>query len=113
MDTDFFLKSFKMFVFWILNEGKYLLCVQFAGKYGKVFSLRLFGGRIVVINGYKLVRETLIEQGENFIDRPNIPLFEDLVGNKGDIIYVLGQKLQFPINLKPSISFHAKNVWLF
>uniref|UniRef100_A0A3P9NEZ2 Uncharacterized protein n=1 Tax=Poecilia reticulata TaxID=8081 RepID=A0A3P9NEZ2_POERE len=62
---------------------KYLLCVQFAGKYGNVFSLRLFGGRVVIINGYKLVRETLVQQGENFIDRPRVPLFEDLIGHKG------------------------------
>uniref|UniRef100_A0A3B3YAZ2 Uncharacterized protein n=2 Tax=Poecilia mexicana TaxID=48701 RepID=A0A3B3YAZ2_9TELE len=59
---------------------------EFAGKYGNVFSLRLFGGRIVIINGYNLVRETLIQQGENFIDRPNIPLFEALFENKGLVV---------------------------
>uniref|UniRef100_A0A3P9NF36 Uncharacterized protein n=1 Tax=Poecilia reticulata TaxID=8081 RepID=A0A3P9NF36_POERE len=58
---------------------------EFAGKYGNVFSLRLFGRRIVIINGYKMVRETLIEQGENFTDRPSIPLFEAITQNKGDI----------------------------
>ncbi|KAM9763027.1 cytochrome P450 2J2-like isoform 2-T2 [Menidia menidia] len=56
---------------------------EFAEKYGNIFSVRLFGGRIVVINGYKLVKEALVKQGENFIDRPIIPLFEHLVGNKG------------------------------
>ncbi|KAF7203377.1 cytochrome P450 2J4 [Nothobranchius furzeri] len=56
---------------------------EFAEKYGNIFSICLFGGRIVVINGYKLVREALVQNGEHFIDRPSVPLFEDLIGNKG------------------------------
>nr|XP_046246526.1 cytochrome P450 2J4-like [Scatophagus argus] len=56
---------------------------EFAEKYGKIFSLRLFGGRIVVINGYKHVREALVQRGEDFADRPVVPLFERIIGNKG------------------------------
>uniref|UniRef100_A0A3P9CTN5 Cytochrome P450 2J2-like n=1 Tax=Maylandia zebra TaxID=106582 RepID=A0A3P9CTN5_9CICH len=52
-------------------------------KYGKIFSLRLFGGRVVVLNGYKLLREALVQQGEDFTDRPAVPIFEDLFGNNG------------------------------
>ncbi|XP_035508738.1 cytochrome P450 2J2-like [Morone saxatilis] len=64
----------------------HLQFTEFAEKYGKIFSLRLFGGRIVVINGYKLVREALVEKGEDFIDRPVIPLFYTIFGNKGLVI---------------------------
>lgn len=56
---------------------------QFAGKYGNIFSLRIFGGRLVVLNGYKTLREALVEKRDNFVDRPVIPLFEKLAGNKG------------------------------
>ncbi|XP_029136943.2 cytochrome P450 2J4-like isoform X1 [Labrus bergylta] len=56
---------------------------EFAEKYGKIFSLRLFGGRVVVINGYKLVREALVQKGEDYVDRPVIPIFCAMMGDKG------------------------------
>uniref|UniRef100_A0A7N6B2C3 Uncharacterized protein n=1 Tax=Anabas testudineus TaxID=64144 RepID=A0A7N6B2C3_ANATE len=61
----------------------HLQFVEFAEKYGNVFSVRLFGGRVVVINGYKLVREALVENGEDYTDRSNFPVFEEFIGNKG------------------------------
>lgn len=39
----------------------------------------------MVINGYKLVREALAVRGEDYIDRPTLPLFEDMIGNKGNM----------------------------
>ncbi|XP_026201248.1 cytochrome P450 2J6-like [Anabas testudineus] len=61
----------------------YLQLAEFAEKYGKVFSFRLFTERVVVINGYKLVREALVENGEDYTDRPYIPMFEKIMGSKG------------------------------
>ncbi|XP_029005197.1 cytochrome P450 2J4-like [Betta splendens] len=61
----------------------HLQLTEFAEKYGNVFSLRLFGGRVVVINGYKLMREALVDNGEDYTDRPIVPFFEAIVGNKG------------------------------
>ncbi|XP_037554139.1 cytochrome P450 2J2 [Nematolebias whitei] len=61
----------------------HLQLVEFSEKYGDIFSLHLFGERAVIINGYKNVKEALVEQGEDFIDRPAIPLFSEIFKNKG------------------------------
>lgn len=62
------------------------MCVQFAEKYGDIFSLHLFGERAVIINGYRNVKEALVEQGEDFTDRPPIPLFSEIFKNQGIVL---------------------------
>uniref|UniRef100_A0A3B4F887 Uncharacterized protein n=1 Tax=Pundamilia nyererei TaxID=303518 RepID=A0A3B4F887_9CICH len=57
--------------------------MDFVEKYGNIFTIRIFGGRTVVINSYKFVKEALVQQGDDLIDRPTVPLFEDLFGNEG------------------------------
>lgn len=61
----------------------FALCVKFAEKYGDIFSINAFGVRLVVLHSYKRVKEALVEKGEHFADRPIIPLFEEVMGNKG------------------------------
>ncbi|KAG7233972.1 hypothetical protein INR49_028686, partial [Caranx melampygus] len=72
---------------------------EFAEKYGNIFSLHIFGGRFVVISGHKLVREALVEKGEDYTDRPIIPLFNNLIGNRGE-----------PFNAQPLIHNAVSNV---
>uniref|UniRef100_A0A667XJM4 Uncharacterized protein n=1 Tax=Myripristis murdjan TaxID=586833 RepID=A0A667XJM4_9TELE len=56
---------------------------QFGEKYGNIFSLRLFGGRVVILTGYQTVKEALVHNGEDYTDRPVIPLFKDTFADKG------------------------------
>uniref|UniRef100_A0A8C9SE04 Cytochrome P450 2J2-like n=1 Tax=Scleropages formosus TaxID=113540 RepID=A0A8C9SE04_SCLFO len=60
----------------------HLQMAEFAKQYGKIFSVRV-GQRIVILNGLQLLKEALVEHGENFAGRPTVPLFEDIMLNKG------------------------------
>ncbi|XP_042318054.1 cytochrome P450 2J2-like [Sceloporus undulatus] len=46
-------------------------------KYGNVVGLQFGNIRGVFVNGLQLVKEALIHQGENFLDRPKIPIIYD------------------------------------
>ncbi|KAA0708661.1 Cytochrome P450 2J2 [Triplophysa tibetana] len=61
----------------------HLQLAKFAEKYGNVLSVRIFGARFVVLNGYKQVKQVYVLQGENFADRPNIPFIYDIFGDNG------------------------------
>uniref|UniRef100_A0A8C4THZ7 Cytochrome P450, family 2, subfamily V, polypeptide 1 n=1 Tax=Erpetoichthys calabaricus TaxID=27687 RepID=A0A8C4THZ7_ERPCA len=52
------------------------LFLQLAQKYGNVFSLRLGRSRIVVVNGYKMAKEALVNQPDAVPSRPSDPMFE-------------------------------------
>lgn len=43
---------------------------QLAERYGNVFTVRFGGDTMVIVWGYKTVKETLATQAENFVDRP-------------------------------------------
>ncbi|XP_028817001.1 cytochrome P450 2J2-like [Denticeps clupeoides] len=60
----------------------HLQLLKFAEKYGNIFSIRLIGPQVVVLNGYKAVKEAFVDQGENFADRPTFPISADIVEGK-------------------------------
>lgn len=55
-----------------------------AELYGKLFSIRLGSDKIVFASGYKMVKEAIVTQADNFVDRP-FNAFSDRIymGQKG------------------------------
>ncbi|XP_044518579.1 cytochrome P450 2C19-like isoform X4 [Gracilinanus agilis] len=51
------------------------LC-KLAKEYGPVFTLQMGFQRVVVLHGYKAVKEALIDHGDKFAARGSIPVFE-------------------------------------
>ncbi|XP_033477946.2 cytochrome P450 2J6-like [Epinephelus lanceolatus] len=69
---------------------------KLADVYGNVFSVRLGGERMVFVSGYKMMKEALVTQANNFVDRPNSPLqhrfYSREPGNPGGLFVSNGEK---------------------
>ncbi|NXD79487.1 CP2DH protein, partial [Halcyon senegalensis] len=51
---------------------------QLHKKYGNIFNLQNCWTNLVVLNGYKAVKEALVHRAEDFADRPYFPAYEHL-----------------------------------
>lgn len=57
---------------------------QLADVYGNVFCIRLGRHKTVFVSGWKMVKETLVTQADNFVDRPYSPMVTRIYsGNSG------------------------------
>ncbi|XP_031812612.1 cytochrome P450 2C23-like isoform X1 [Sarcophilus harrisii] len=63
---------------------------QLADKYGPIYTLYFGSKRIVVLYGYKIMKEALIDQGDGFVDRGSVPIFDDVIKRKG-IVFSNGE----------------------
>ncbi|XP_071999848.1 cytochrome P450 2K1-like isoform X2 [Engystomops pustulosus] len=61
----------------------YLTMEHLSKKYGSIFSFQMGQKKIVVLCGYDVVKEALIKHGDEFCDRPHVPLFADLTRGYG------------------------------
>lgn len=60
-----------------------LFSLQLGHVYNNIFSLRLGRDKVVFITGYKMVKEALVTQAENFVDRPYSPLLNRVYSGNG------------------------------
>ncbi|TMS20822.1 Cytochrome P450 2J2 [Larimichthys crocea] len=54
---------------------------KLADVYGNVFSVCFGPEKMVFASGYKMAKEAIITQAENFVDQPHSPLLADVYGN--------------------------------
>lgn len=58
---------------------------QLAEKYGDVYSLQMGQLWMVVLNGFEVLKEALVNQGDSLSDRPDLPSQRDVVHELGVI----------------------------
>lgn len=62
-----------------------LLHLQLADVYGNVFCIRLGRHKTVFVSGWKMVKEAIVTQADNFVDRPYSPMVTRIYsGNSGE-----------------------------
>ncbi|NXX45498.1 CP2J2 protein, partial [Tricholaema leucomelas] len=52
-------------------------------KFGDVFSMYMGSTACVFVNGQQLIKEALVNKGEDFIDRPDFPFEQNIFSNNG------------------------------
>uniref|UniRef100_A0A667YEA2 Cytochrome P450 2J2-like n=1 Tax=Myripristis murdjan TaxID=586833 RepID=A0A667YEA2_9TELE len=57
---------------------------RLAETYGDVYSLRMGQTWMMVLNGFQIVKEALVTQGDSLADRPMLPLQADISHNLGE-----------------------------
>uniref|UniRef100_A0A667WJX5 Cytochrome P450, family 2, subfamily N, polypeptide 13 n=1 Tax=Myripristis murdjan TaxID=586833 RepID=A0A667WJX5_9TELE len=79
-------------VFSIDIKQPHIYLTKLADAYGNVFCMRLGRDTTVFVSGYKMVKEALVTQAENFMDRPDNPMVSRLYsGNSAGLFFSNGQ----------------------
>ncbi|XP_062411726.1 cytochrome P450 2J2-like [Sardina pilchardus] len=74
------------------SKQPHIYLTKLADVYGKIFALRLGREQTVFVTGYKMVKEALVVQAENFVDRPFSPLANRVYQGDGGLFQSSGHK---------------------
>lgn len=58
---------------------------QLSKRYGDIFGMHMGSMRVVMVNGMRLMKEVLVNQGDKFLDRPDIPIDEEVFSKIGEL----------------------------
>ncbi|NWX45067.1 CP2J2 protein, partial [Steatornis caripensis] len=65
------------------SRNPQIIVQKFSEKYGDIFSMHLGSTSFVLVNGLRLVKEVLVNQGEIFMGRPEFPINKEIFSNMG------------------------------
>ncbi|XP_077130966.1 cytochrome P450 2K1-like [Ranitomeya variabilis] len=64
--------------------------MQLSEKYGDIFTLHFGPKKMVILAGYRIIKEALVTRAEDFSERPTTPVF-DILSNGHGIIFSNGE----------------------
>uniref|UniRef100_A0A665TKI5 Cytochrome P450 2J2-like n=1 Tax=Echeneis naucrates TaxID=173247 RepID=A0A665TKI5_ECHNA len=67
-------------IFSIEAKQPHIYLTKMADVYGKVFCIRLGRHKTVFVSGWKMVKEALVTQADNFVDRPDSSMVNRIYG---------------------------------
>ncbi|XP_067875637.1 cytochrome P450 2J2-like isoform X1 [Heterodontus francisci] len=73
------------------KQAPHLALTELSKKYGDLFMFYAFGMPIVVISGFQLVQEALVQHGREFAGRPCIPPLDEMTKGQGIIMAPYGR----------------------
>ncbi|XP_041647258.1 cytochrome P450 2J1-like [Cheilinus undulatus] len=78
-------------VFSIEAQHPHIYLTKLADVYGNVFCIRLGRHKTVFVSGWKMVKEALVNQAENFVERPYSPMVTRIYsGNSAGLFFSNG-----------------------
>ncbi|KAM6938881.1 cytochrome P450 2J4-like isoform 1-T2 [Lycodopsis pacificus] len=100
-------------IFTVDHKRTHESLTQLAGRYGDVYSLRFGQKWMVVLNGFEVLKEALVNQGDSLADRPELPLVEDINHGRG-VIFSNGnmwkQQRRFALSTLKYFGFGKKSL---
>ncbi|XP_029913577.1 cytochrome P450 2K1-like [Myripristis murdjan] len=69
----------------------YITLCELSKKYGSVFTVYFGPNKVVVLAGYKTVKQALVNHAEEFGDRSIIPIFQDFNQDHAGILFTNGE----------------------
>ncbi|XP_065113138.1 cytochrome P450 2N13 [Paramisgurnus dabryanus] len=78
-------------IFNIDSKSPHIYLTKLGHAYNNIFSLRFGRDRVVCITGYKMIKEALVTQAQNFVDRPYSPLQDRVCSGNAGIFFSNGE----------------------